>query len=123
MRTHENLEVWKKAIDFVVLIYGSTENFPSEEKFGLVSQLRRASVSIPANIAEGAARNYTKETLHFISIAQGSASEVSTEILIGFKLGFLSEANYCELRDKCIEIGKMMTGWSQYLRSRESRDL
>ena len=118
MRTHENLDVWKKAIDFVVLIYRFTENFPSEEKFGLVSQLRRAAVSIPANIAEGAARNSTKETLHFISIAQGSASEVSTEILIGFKLGFLSEESYCELREKCNELGKMMTGWARYLRSR-----
>ena len=78
MRTHENLEVWKKAVDFVVLVYKGTENFPSEEKFGLTSQIRRASVSIPSNIAEGAARTSEKEFLYFLSNSQGSASEVST---------------------------------------------
>ena len=74
MRTHENLEVWKKAVDAVVMIYKATEQFPSEEKFGLTSQIRRAAVSIPSNIAEGAARNSDKEFLYFLSNSQGSAS-------------------------------------------------
>ena len=70
MRTHEKLEVWKKAVDFVVEIYKVTEDFPNEEKFGLISQIRRASVSIPANIAEGAARTSEKEFLYFLSNSQ-----------------------------------------------------
>ena len=74
MRTHENLEVWKKAVDAVVMIYKATEQFPSEEKFGFTSQIRRAAVSIPSNIAEGAARNSDKEFLYFLSNSQGSAS-------------------------------------------------
>lgn len=69
MRPHEKLEVWKKAVDFVVLIYEITKSFPPDEKFGLTSQIRRAGVSIPANIAEGAARQSDKEFLQFISIA------------------------------------------------------
>ena len=118
MRIHENLEVWKKAIDFVVLVYKATEDFPPEEKFGLISQLRRASVSIPANIAEGAGRNSTKEYIHFLSNAQGSASEVSTEVLIAFRLGFLSEEQYLELVSKVDEIGRMITGLRNHLRSK-----
>ena len=118
MRTHENLEVWKKAIDFVLMVYKCTEDFPADEKFGLVSQLRRAAVSIPANIAEGAARIFPKETLHFLSNSQGSASEVSTELLIAFRLGFITEPRYLELSEDCEELGKMMTGWAKYLRSR-----
>lgn len=79
MRPHENLNVWKKAVDFVVEIYKTTERYPKEEKFGLTSQIRRASVSAPANIAEGAARKSLKEFSHFLSNAQGSASEVDTD--------------------------------------------
>jgi len=82
MRPHEKLDVWNKAIEFVVAVYRVTESFPKEEKFGLTSQIRRASVSIPANIAEGAARKSPKEFAHFLSNAQGSASEVETELLI-----------------------------------------
>ena len=118
MRTHENLEVWKKAIDFVLMVYKCTEGFPSDERFGLVSQLRRAAVSIPANIAEGAARTFPKETLQFLSHAQGSASEVSTELLIAFRLGYIAEPNYVELTQFCDELGKMMTGWAKHLRSK-----
>lgn len=118
MRSHESLEVWRRAVDFVVLIYRITESFPSDERFGLVSQLRRAAVSIPANIAEGAARDYPKEKLRFISIAQGSASEVSTELLISQKLGFVDIEKHRELQSECEEIGKMMSGWAQYQRTK-----
>lgn len=119
MRTHEKLDVWKKSVDFAVTIYKETGNFPKEEKFGLTSQIRRASVSISANIAEGAARNSTKEFLYFLSIAQGSASEVSTEILIAFRLGFLSEKIYSELYSNLDEIGRMISGLCHHLRNKE----
>ena len=98
MRPHENLEVWQKAIDFVVMIYDKTKNFPADERLVLTSQLRRAAVSVPANIAEGAARQSDKEFVHFLSVAQGSCSEVETELLIAKKLGFLSEPDYSELK-------------------------
>jgi four helix bundle protein len=82
MRPHHNLDVWKKAVEFSVQIYKATEGFPRDERFGLTSQLRRAAVSIAANIAEGAGRKSKKEFANFLSISQGSASEVETEIII-----------------------------------------
>ncbi len=118
MRTHEKLDVWKKSVDFVVEIYRVTDNFPKEERFGLVSQLRRAAVSIPANISEGAARSFPKETLHFISNAQGSASEVSTELLIAHRLGFVNAEEFSRLTAECDEISRMMTGLSKYMRTK-----
>jgi len=78
MRAHRKLDLWQKSVDFVVDVYNVTKGFPSEERFGLISQIRRAAASIPANIAEGAARNSDKEFLYFLSNAQGSASEVDT---------------------------------------------
>lgn len=116
MRAHENLDAWKKAIEFVVAVYRQTELFPKDERFGLTSQIRRAAVSIPANIAEGAARSSDKEYLHFISIAQGSSSELETELLIAQKLGFLSEENYFELRQELESIGRLIIGLSNYLK-------
>ncbi|NNE97815.1 MAG: four helix bundle protein [Pyrinomonadaceae bacterium] len=115
MRTHENLDVWKKSVEFVVTVYKVTDSFPSEEKFGLTSQIRRASVSIPANIAEGAARSSEKEFLHFLSISQGSASEVETVLLIGLRLNFLDEETYFDLRNDLNEIGRMLSGLRKHL--------
>ena len=116
MRPHHSLDAWKRSIDFVVEVYKMTETFPKEEKFGLTSQIRRASVSIPANIAEGAARRSEKEFLHFLSIAQGSASEVETEMLIANKLGFLEKENHKVLDSSLADIGRMLTGLSNHLK-------
>ncbi len=118
MRPHEKLDVWNKAVDFVVDVYKFTESFPKEERFGLVSQLRRAAVSVPANIAEGAGRNSAKEFAHFLSNAQGSASEVETELLIAHRLGYLDERSYLGLRTCLDNIGRMLTGLSQHLKQK-----
>ncbi|HEY3103531.1 MAG TPA: four helix bundle protein [Pyrinomonadaceae bacterium] len=118
MRPHEKLDVWKKSIDFVVNLYKATEAFPKEERFGLTSQLRRAAVSIPANIAEGAARRSDKEVAHFLSNSQGSASEVKTELLIAHRLTFLHESDYSVLRSSLDEIGRMLTGLSQHVQQK-----
>ena len=118
MRPHESLEVWQKAVEFVVMIYERTKSFPSDERFGLTSQVRRAAVSIPANIAEGAARQSDKEFCHFTAIAQGSCSEVETELLIANKLGFLSQSEYIELKTEADSIGRMLVGLSKHLKKK-----
>ncbi len=120
MRPHEKLDVWKKAIEFVVRLYKTTENFPKEERFGLTSQLRRAAVSIPANIAEGAGRKSHKEFAHFLSNSQGSTSEVETELLIASRLGYVEERNYQVLCSSLDEIGRMLTGLCQHLEKRSN---
>src|SRR5580765_3865179 len=118
MRPHENLNVWQKAVDFVVEVYKTTEHFPKEERFGLTSQIRRASVSVAANIAEGAARKSLKEFSHFLSNAQGSASEVETELLISYRLGYLNKSQLVENQTSLDSIGKMMNGLSRRLRQK-----
>lgn len=118
MRPHEKLDVWNKAIDLVVEVYKISEPFPKEEKFGLTSQIRRAAVSIPANIAEGTARQSNKEIIYFLSNAQGSASEVETELLIAQRLGYLSKEIHVELSNSINNIGRMLTGLSQHLKQK-----
>ncbi len=116
MRPHQRLDVWNRAIEFVIALYRLTEHFPKDEKFGLTSQLRRAAVSVAANIAEGAARKSSKEFLQFLSNSQGSASEIDTELLIAWRLGYLTEKDYKDLYGNLDDIGRMITGLSQSLR-------
>jgi four helix bundle protein len=118
MRPHEKLDVWKKAIDFVVEVYRATEDWPKEEKFGLIAQVRRASVSVPANISEGATRSSNKEFAYFLSNAQGSASEVETELLIAYRLGCLSEAKLSSLKARQDDLGRMLIGLTRKVRSK-----
>jgi four helix bundle protein len=118
MRPHEKLEVWCKAIDMVTTVYSVTKSFPSDEKYGLTSQIRRAAVSIPANIAEGAARQTDKEFFHFLSIAQGSSSELETEFLIAKNLGYLSSADHERIYAEVNTIARMIVGLSRSVRNR-----
>jgi len=118
MRPHERLDVWKKSIDFVVALYKATERFPKDEKFGLTSQLRRAAVSISANIAERAARRTDKEFAYFLSNSQGSTSEVETELLIAYRLQYLPNETFRLLTSSLDEIGRMLTGLTQHVLQR-----
>lgn len=108
MKTHKDLIVWQKSIDFVTELYKETSNFPKEEQYGLVSQMRKAAVSIPSNIAEGAARNSDKEFVRFLFIARASASELETQLLISANLGF-TILSQNQLKDSLLEILKMLT--------------
>lgn len=110
MKSHKDLDVWKRAVAFSVSIYTATRNFPADEKFGLTSQVRRAAVSIPSNIAEGAARTGHKEFLHFLSIAAGSTSEVSTQLLIAQKIGLGDDSEIQELMEEVDAISRMLQG-------------
>ncbi len=91
IRGHRDLEVWKQAMHLALNVYEATRQFPAEERFGLVSQMRRAAVSIPSNIAEGAGRNGQKEFAHFLGMARGSLSELETQCMLAHRLGFLRD--------------------------------
>jgi four helix bundle protein len=87
-RPHEKLEVWQEAMDLVVSIYAFTRTFPKHEQFGLAQQMQKASVSIPSNIAEGAARHGSKDFYRFLSIARGSLAELETQLQIASRIGY-----------------------------------
>ncbi|MBN2350359.1 MAG: four helix bundle protein [Bacteroidales bacterium] len=116
MTTHKDLEVWKNSIDLVTRIYQITENFPKEELYGLVSQIRRSSVSLPSNISEGAGRNYKKEYIQFLYIAMGSLSELETQIIISKNLALLSKEDFQELNERMNLIRSQLSGLIHYLK-------
>ena len=100
MHNYNNLQIWQLAMDLVEDIYKLTASFPIEEKFGMVSQMTRAAVSIPSNIAEGAGRNSDKDFAHFISIAIGSLYELNTQIVLSERLGYINQSQSQELQKK-----------------------
>ncbi len=114
MRTHKDLEVWKRSIEFVSKIYLITGSFPKAEIYGLTSQLRRASVSIPSNIAEGAARKGKGEFKQFLYYSLSSATEIETQLLIASNLGYLKSEIYNELITELAIIAKMLQGLIKY---------
>jgi four helix bundle protein len=87
--THKDLDVWKKSMDLATHIYSLTSRFPKEALYGLTSQMRRSAVSIPSNIAEGAARHSRKEYIQFLHVASGSVAELETQLVLAFRMGFL----------------------------------
>ena len=108
METHKDLRVWQQSIEMVTSIYLMTQSFPKEEMFGLVSQLRRASVSVPSNIAEGYARGTDKEKLHFLRISSGSMSEVETQLMLSLNLGYIDLEKYNELSETVTSVWKQL---------------
>ena len=109
MRNHKDLLVWQKSMEHVVEVYKITKTFPKEEMFGIVSQMRRAAVSIPSNIAEGYGRAYGKETYKFLSNALGSATELETQWIISKDLAFVEVSIAAEMLGKITEIIRMLT--------------
>ena len=109
MKSHKDLIVWQKSMDHVAAIYVATKAFPKEELFGIVSQMRRAAVSIPSNIAEGYGRLYDRETVKFLSNALGSASELETQLIISKDLGYLLIEDFQKLISRIEEIIRMLS--------------
>ena len=106
-KPHRNLIAWQKAIELVIEIYDVTKNFPKEEMFGLTSQIRRAAISVPSNIAEGAADRTTQQFSNFLSNSIGSLNEIDTQLTLSLRLGYLTEKEYhhlYELLDECLAL-------------------
>jgi four helix bundle protein len=118
MKDFRQLKVWEKAHHLALEVYKATATFPKEELYGLMSQLRRASVSIPTNIAEGCGRNTDADFARFLQIAMGSASETEYEIILAFDLGFLSKNQFESLQAQAEEVKKMLASFIKTLRTR-----
>jgi len=111
IRSYKDLEVWKLAVEQCVKIYKTTKCFPKDELYGLVSQMRRSSVSVPANIAEGYSRRHDKEKLHFLSNSLSSNAELETHLIIADKLGYIEKnefPNFLEIND---HVGRALTNF------------
>jgi four helix bundle protein len=116
MHKFEKLKIWQKAMDLVVDVYTATEKFPIDERFGLTSQMRRCSVSILSNIAEGSGRNSNPQFNQFLGIANGSTSELITQTFLSERLGLLSTETMRTLVDQCIQISNMNYGLQKSLK-------
>ena len=120
-RNHRELRVWQFAMAFVEKIYALTATFPKEELYGLSSQMRRSAVSIPSNIAEGAARGTTKELLHFLRIADGSLSELDTQIELARRLCYVSTTD--ELAELTSQLSRSLAALKTSLSKRTSQPI
>lgn len=110
MRDYKNIKAYQLAEELVVQIYKVTKTFPKEELYGLTSQLRRAAVSVPTNIAEGASRNHKRDYLQFLYISRGSVAEVECLLQLGYKLGYLEDKQYRQIEGQRNEIAKTLFG-------------
>ena len=108
IQSYRDLKMWQKAKNFAVDIYKTTEKFPKEELYGITSQLRRASVSIPSNIAEGFRRKFPREKVQFLRMAYGSGAEIDTQLTIARELNYLEGARYDALSRELTEIMKII---------------
>lgn len=114
IKSYTDLEVWMEARRLVSLIYRQSSSFPKGEEFGLKSQIRRAAVSIPSNIAEGCGRNYPKDSIQFFFIARGSIYELETQLYLSFDLGFIAQNNLAEALEKTSTTRKLLSGFIRY---------
>lgn len=116
MKSFEELDAWRKAHEMVLAVYKLSGTFPKDERFGIISQLRRVASSVPANIAEGFGRRSTKDFLRYLEIAGGSLEETRYFLRLSRDLGYLGDPEFGSLRTKCDEAGRLLGGLGQALR-------
>lgn len=116
-KPHKRLKIWKAGMELVSMVYRLTQGFPSHEQYGLTGQIRRSAVSIPANIAEGAARQTKKEFMQFLHISQGSLSELDTLIELARSLRYLIQEAWNTINSQLLQIDKMITGLIKHLKN------
>lgn len=121
MKDYKELDVWQKGVHLTTEAYRITRDFPHAETYGLTSQIRRAAVSVPANIAEGWGRGSAKEYIQFLMVARGSLLELETHLIISNRLGYLNETKSETARGLIVDVGKMFTRLIHSLRARETR--
>lgn len=117
-RSHRDLKVWQISLDLTETLYRLTSDWPRHEQYGLISQVRRAAVSVPANIAEGAGRRTSGEFMQFVGVARGSLAELETLLIVAHRLDYVDEPTYRAVFNDLLELGRMTTG---LLRSLEER--
>ena len=117
MRNFKNLEIWNHGIQIVKQVYKLSQKFPADEKFGLISQISRAAVSIPSNIAEGFERETTKEFIRFLYIAKASSGEFRSQLYLAFDLDYMTKDEFSKLNLKVNEVSKLISGLIIYLNS------
>jgi four helix bundle protein len=117
--SYKDLIAWKKGMELVAMIYDATDGFPSREQFGLVSQLRRAAVSVPSNIAEGRARYSNRDFVRFLRHSRGSLAEIETQVLIAQRRKYLADATTTKLTQQLDELGRILSGLINSLKERE----
>jgi len=116
LKSYQELEVWKKSIELAEKVYRISAQFPAEEKFGMTSQINRAVVSVPANIAEGAERPGTREFLQFLGIASGSLAETETFLILAERLGMATKEQIVPAQSQAADVGRMINGLKRSLR-------
>ena len=117
IRNFTDLEAWKASHALAINVYRITKQFPKEELFGIVSQMRRAAVSIVSNIAEGFSREFPKEKTQFYAIAKGSATELHTQVLISRDVGYMKAVEYQDFEKQISQVNKLITGLLRYTRN------
>jgi four helix bundle protein len=117
MHNFKELKIWQKSKELVVEIYQLTQSFPGSEQFGITSQIQRAAMSIPSNIAEGSGRNSVKDFNRFLDIAKSSSFELETQIIIASELGYVTDENSIRIINSINEIQKMIYGFQKSLES------
>ena len=118
VQSFRDLKVWKLGIELVKRVYALSRSLPNSEKFGLISQMQRAAVSVPANVAEGCARSHTREFLHHLAIARGSLAELETYFVIASELGYVDRSAVEAVEAVSEEVSRMLLGLQRSLRVR-----